>query len=81
VVDEILYGPSGEIVFGHTGIGESLPTVGFAGGDGTQQRETADLLMAPGIVDLIEFVARPDLAADRPGGARPAKRQFPSRES
>src|SRR5579863_5062654 len=64
-VDEVRRGPAVEVVFGHAGIGKGLPAFGLARVDRAEEGEAADLLVAAGIVDLVEFVARAELGADR----------------
>src|SRR5438876_9956365 len=64
-VDEVGDGPAVGVVFGHAGIGERLPALGLARMLCAQEREAPDLLVAARVVDLVEFVAGTELAADR----------------
>src|SRR6516165_602296 len=64
-IDEIRYDPAAEVVFGHAGIGERLPAIVLARGDGPQQSEAADFFVAAGVIDLVEFMTSAELGADR----------------
>src|SRR5205814_180193 len=64
-VDEVGHGPAVEIVFGHATVGEALPALVLARPDGRQQRETPDFLVAAGVIDLVELVARAEFGTDR----------------
>src|SRR5437588_6855311 len=64
-VDEILHLPSVQIVLGHAALGELLPAIVLAGGERAEQRVAADLLVAAGVVDLVELVPAAELGADR----------------
>src|SRR2546423_15021186 len=56
-IDEVGGGPAVEVVFGHALIGEALPALVLARADRRPQRIDADLLVASGVVDLVELVA------------------------
>src|SRR5215471_14030213 len=62
-IDQILGGPPVEVVLRHAGLRELLPAVVLPGGEGTEQGVAADLLVAAGIVDLVELVAATELGA------------------
>src|SRR5271169_2625722 len=64
-VDEVGHGPAVEVVFGHAAVGEALPALVLARGDGGQQCEAPDFLVAAGVIDLVELVARAEFRADR----------------
>src|SRR6516164_3736391 len=64
-IDEIGDCPALEIVFGHALVRKALPALVLARGERSEQRVAADFLVAAGVVDLIEFVARAELCANR----------------
>src|SRR6266446_10078078 len=64
-VDEILHLPPVQIVLGHAALGELLPAIVLAGGERAEERVAPDLLVAAGVVDLVELVPAAELGADR----------------
>src|SRR2546428_5006661 len=64
-VDQVLRLPPVEIVLRHAGLGELLPALVLARGDGAEERVAPDLLVAAGVVDLVELVPAPELGPDR----------------
>src|SRR5215510_15976380 len=63
-VDQILDRPPVKVVLRHAGLGELLPAVVLTGAQGAEQGVAPDLLVAAGVVDLIELVAAAELGAN-----------------
>src|SRR4051812_13781732 len=64
-IDQIGCGPAVQVVLRHARIRESLPSIILPGGDRSEQRVPADLLMAAGVIHLIEFVPCAEFGANR----------------
>src|SRR5215475_15310497 len=63
-IDQILGRPPVEVVLRHARLGELLPAVVLPGAQGAEQRVAPDLLVAAGVVDLVELVAAAELRPD-----------------
>src|SRR5262245_14066912 len=64
-IDEVLGRPALQVVLRHARLGELLPAIVLPGGERPEQRVAPDLLVASGVVDLVQLVAAAELAADR----------------
>src|SRR5262249_60950064 len=64
-VGQVLRLPAVDVVLAHAALGELLPAVVLARGEGTEQGVAADLLVAARVVDLVELVPAAELGADR----------------
>src|SRR5712692_10536460 len=63
-VDEIFRLPPVEVVLGHARLGELLPAIVLAGAQRAEQGVAPDLLVAAGVVDLVQLVPPAELGAD-----------------
>src|SRR5262245_40184631 len=63
-VDPVLRLPAVDVVLGHAALGELLPAIVLPRGERAEQRVAPDLLVAAGVVDLVELVAAAELCAD-----------------
>src|SRR5215471_18356148 len=64
-VDQVLGRPPVEVVLRHAGLRELFPSVVLTRGERAEQRVAADLLVAAGVIDLVELVAAPELGSHR----------------
>src|SRR5215470_2364344 len=62
-IDQILGGPAVEIVLRHARLRELLPAVVLTRGERAEQGVAADLLVAAGVVDLVELMAATELGS------------------
>lgn len=62
---EVRGGPAIEVVLGHALFGQGAHLLGASGMAGDVQGVEAALLVAAGVVDLVQFVARTEFGADR----------------
>src|SRR3984957_12591612 len=64
-IDEVRCRPPTQIVFLHACLGKTLPPLVLAGCDRPEQRITANLLMAAGVIYFVKFVSGAEFGADR----------------
>src|SRR5438132_3216365 len=63
-IHQILGLPSVEVVLRHARLGKLLPAIVLAGAERAEERVASDLLVAAGVVDLVQLVPAAELGAD-----------------